>query len=113
MLQSHEVEGTASLPGRQPLTARNESAKPVSKNRMMDSCFEPSLINFFLSFLVDTQVNASASICCSRKYHCDRIKLKICPGRYIAADHKGTGTIPSFFSRTARQDKTQLATSKG
>lgn len=47
MLQSHQVEGTAALPGRQPLTAGNESAKPVSKHRMMDPCFEPSQINFF------------------------------------------------------------------
>lgn len=52
VLQSHEVEGAAALPGQQPLTARNESAEPLSKHRMTDSCFEPNLINFFFSLLL-------------------------------------------------------------
>jgi len=105
-----EGEGAAALPGQRPRTAGNESAEPVSKHRTMDSCFEPSLINFFSLFLlIQRQMHQLASS--GRKYHHDYIKVKICPEGTLLLTTRAPEPSPAFSP--GQQDTTQLATSKG
>lgn len=72
--------GATWLPGRQPLTARNESAKPVSTNGG-HLLWANSGNFFFLSSLVDTQANVSPSISChsnSWAYRSKDLPWKLC-----------------------------------
>lgn len=100
VLHSHDMECCTALPEWQPLTARNDSAKPGNKHRMIDPCFEPKIICFCSIFFLFTQANASATICCCRKNPCHHWNME---GTFLLTI-KTQEQSCRFFSRWAKCD---------